>query len=209
MHCILYRSSDYEDLTRCPVCGTPWYKCRKDGGDEEILKHMSASSKEAELLRWHARRKDGENRQARKNDGMYRHPADSIQWKNFDQRYEDFAREDRNIRLALSTDGMNPFADMSVAHDTWPVVLCIYNLPPWLCHKRKYLMLSVLISGKKQPGVKIDVYLRPLIDDLKTLWFNGVEVWDDSREITLTCMLCFFVRYRTSQHYIVCQDRLR
>ena len=76
---------------------------------------------------------------------------------------------------------MNPFADMSVAHNTWPIVLCVYNLPPWLFHKRKYLMLSVLIGGKKQPGVKIDVYLRPLIDDLKTLWFNGVEVWDESK----------------------------
>ena len=63
------------------------------------LKRLFASNKEAELLRWHARRKDGENRQARKNDGMYRHPADLIQWKNFDQRYGDFAREKRNIHL--------------------------------------------------------------------------------------------------------------
>ena len=145
------------------------------------LKRLFASSKEAELLHWHARRKDGENRQARKNDGMYRHPAYSIQSKNFDQRYGDFAREERDICLALSTDGMNPFADISVAHNTWPIVLCVYNLPPWLGHKRNYLMLLVLISGKKQPDVRIDVYLRPLIDDLKTLWFNGVEVWDESK----------------------------
>jgi len=30
-------------------------------------------------------------------------------------------------------------------------------------------MMSVLISGPYQPGVTIDVYLRPLIDDFKEL----------------------------------------
>ena len=42
-------------------------------------------------------------------------------------------------------------------------------------------MLKVLISGPKQPGININVYLRPLIDDLKRLWFEGVQVWDQHR----------------------------
>ncbi|GJR46300.1 ulp1 protease family, C-terminal catalytic domain-containing protein [Tanacetum coccineum] len=32
--------------------------------------------------------------------------------------------------------------------------------------------------GSKQPGNDIDVYLAPLIDDMKTLWQSGVEVYD-------------------------------
>ncbi|CAL2255592.1 unnamed protein product [Prunus armeniaca] len=32
------------------------------------------------------------------------------------------------------------------------------------------MMLTLLISGPKQPGNDIDVYLEPLIDDLKSLW---------------------------------------
>ncbi|XP_074298224.1 uncharacterized protein LOC141629053 [Silene latifolia] len=44
--------------------------------------------------------------------------------------------------------------------------------------QRKYLMLSLLISGPKQPGNDIDVYLEPLIDDLKLLWDTGVDVYD-------------------------------
>ncbi|XP_074264225.1 uncharacterized protein LOC141586784 [Silene latifolia] len=67
---------------------------------------------------------------------------------------------------------------LSSQWSTWPVLLTIYNLPPWLCMKRKYLMLSLLISGPKQPGNDIDVYLEPLIDDLKLLWDEGVEVYD-------------------------------
>ena len=35
-----------------------------------------------------------------------------------------------------------------------------------------------MISGPKQPAHDIDVYLAPLIDDLKELYENGVEAYD-------------------------------
>jgi hypothetical protein len=55
----------------------------------------------------------------------------------------------------------------------------ILNLPPWLCNKRKYIMISGLIPGAQQPGNVIDTYFRPLVEDLKELWYNdGVQVWD-------------------------------
>ncbi|MBJ4361919.1 hypothetical protein JGD76_23265 [Salmonella enterica subsp. enterica serovar London] len=79
------------------------------------------------MLRWHS--------VERKRDGKLRHPADSAQWRNFDRSFEEFGAEPRNIRLGLSTDGMNPFGNMSSRHSTWPVNLCMYNLPPWLCMK--------------------------------------------------------------------------
>ena len=44
----------------------------------------------------------------------------------------------------------------------------------------------MLISGPKQPGNKIDTYLRPLIDDLKTLWIDGVEAYDGYRKESFT-----------------------
>ncbi|CAM8999898.1 unnamed protein product [Rhodiola kirilowii] len=48
--------------------------------------------------------------------------------------------------------------------------------------KRKYMMLSLLISGPRQPGNGIDVYLAPLIEDLKLLWNEGVRTFDASRQ---------------------------
>jgi hypothetical protein len=43
-------------------------------------------------------------------------------------------------------------------------------------------MLSVLIQGPKQPDNDIDVYERPLVDELLFLWKdNGGCVWDDSK----------------------------
>jgi hypothetical protein len=53
-------------------------------------------------------------------------------------------------------------------------------------------MLKILVSGTKQPGDRIGVYLRPLVDDLKILWKLGVpEVWDEykSEEFTMNAML--------------------
>jgi Transposase family tnp2 len=44
--------------------------------------------------------------------------------------------------------------------------------------KRKYIMLSLLISGLKQPRNDIDVYLAPLLEDLNKLWKDGVRIFD-------------------------------
>jgi hypothetical protein len=55
----------------------------------------------------------------------------------------------------------------------------ILNLPPWLCNKQKYIMMSGLIPGPQQPRNDIDTYFNPLVEDLKELWYNdGVQVWD-------------------------------
>ncbi|KAL4013603.1 hypothetical protein IC575_025775 [Cucumis melo] len=70
---------------------------------------------------------------------------------------------------------------MSSKYGCWPIVMVINNLPPWLCMERKYMVLSMLTSGPKQPGDDINTYLVPLIEDLKLLWANGVELYDAYR----------------------------
>ncbi|XP_071708619.1 uncharacterized protein [Rutidosis leptorrhynchoides] len=187
--CMLYRNED-KDLHQCKVCGTSRYKRGKptDNVDSDVsengplakllwylpiiprLKRLFANEKDAKLLHWH-----GEDR---KNDGKMRHVADSLQWKNIDKDFGEFGDEIRNIRFGLSSDGINPFRDLSSRHSTWPVLLCIYNLPPWLCMKRKYIMMSLLIQGPKQPGNDIDVYLQPLVDDMMELWSTGIHIYD-------------------------------
>jgi hypothetical protein len=49
------------------------------------------------------------------------------------------------------------------------------------------MMLKILVSGLKQPSDRIDVYLRPLLDDLKILWKHGVpKVWDEYKREEFT-----------------------
>lgn len=121
-------------------------------------------------MRWH--------HENASNDGQMRHPVDSPAWKTIDDKWPSFSSEPRNVRLAMAVDGFNPFGDLSSTYSVWPVVLVTYNLPPWLCTKRNFCMLTLLIPGPKQPGNDIDVYLEPLVDELKELWDQGVWTYD-------------------------------
>jgi hypothetical protein len=64
---------------------------------------------------------------------------------------------------------MNPFGKNRTMHNTWLVLLEMYNIPTWLYHKRKYLMLSILIQCPKQASIDIDVFLEPLMEDMAKL----------------------------------------
>ncbi|WVZ13620.1 hypothetical protein V8G54_011186 [Vigna mungo] len=94
--------------------------------------------------------------------------------------HPEFALDPRNVRLGLASDGFNPFGTMSSTYSIWPVFLIPYNLPPWLCMKHTSLILSMIIPGKQMPGNSIDVYLQPLVDELRELWNDGVETFDSS-----------------------------
>ncbi|CAL2247557.1 unnamed protein product [Prunus armeniaca] len=175
--CILYRN-DYEDSTNCPTCGVSRWKEGKDS----ILKE-GVPAKIAKSLTWHAARKSV--------NGQMSHPADSPSWKLVDDKWPEFGKEPRNLRLALSSDGFNPHSSLSSRYSCWPVILVTYNLPPWLCMKRKFITL--LISGPKQPRNDIDVYLEPLIDDLKSLWDRIRGVYDAHIRRILYIQRCIIV----------------
>ncbi|KAL5542684.1 hypothetical protein UlMin_010394 [Ulmus minor] len=126
-------------------------------------------------MRWHSTRKS-------KDNDVMRHPVDGKSWQEFDKRHPQFAGDVRNVRLGLAADGFNPFGNMSLSYSMWPVVLTTYNLPPWICMKAEYLMLSLLIPGPQSPGKDMDVFLRPLIDELKELWVHGLDTRDAAYE---------------------------
>jgi len=48
--------------------------------------------------------------------------------------------------------------------------------------KPEYTVLSLLIPGPQSPGNYINVYLQPLIEELKELWEMGVETYDILRD---------------------------
>ncbi|XP_071680518.1 uncharacterized protein [Lolium perenne] len=150
------------------------------------LKRLFRNKEHARLLRWH--------KEGRKKDEILRHPANGSQWRKIDREFPYFAEDARNLRFGLSTDGMNPFGEQSCSHSTWPVTLCIYDLPPWLCMKRKFIMMPVLIQGPKQPGNDIDVYLKPLVDELLQMWsIAGVPVWDEYKKEEFNLRALLFV----------------
>ncbi|XP_020262530.1 uncharacterized protein LOC109838504 [Asparagus officinalis] len=178
--CMLYRGEDGEKVA-CSKCGESRWKANKQDVPAKVLRYFPLKprvqrlfmcSQTAESMSWHAKE--------RLQDGNLRHPADGKAWKDFDSNHPDFALDPRNVRLGLASDGFNPFRTMSISHSTWPVILINYNLPPWMSLKPEYFMLSLLIPGPQSPGNNIDVYLQPLIDDLKELWEVGLLTYDAS-----------------------------
>jgi hypothetical protein len=135
------------------------------------LGRIFLNPKEAALMTWW----DDERKV---DDDVIAHPADGTQWQNFDEKHKDFSTDPRNVRFGLSTDEMNPFNERNNDHNTWPVILSMYNIPTYLCQKRKYLLLSILISGPKQPDIDIDIFLEPLMEEMKRLWRYGEPMYD-------------------------------
>ena len=127
-------------------------------------------------MRWH--------HEHRQESGVLRHPSDGLAWKHFDQKYPNFAAEPRNVRLGLCADGFTPFSISGRSYSVWPVVVTPYNLPPEMCMTTPYMFLSCIIPGPANPKNRIDVYLQPLIDELKLLWDVGVETFDVSSGAT-------------------------
>lgn len=50
--------------------------------------------------------------------------------------------------------------------------------------KQPYMILPLLIPGPSSPSNEIDVYLRPLINELKELLFDGLSTSDNSTNET-------------------------
>ncbi|XP_034202728.1 uncharacterized protein LOC117617460 [Prunus dulcis] len=183
--CIIYYK-EHANATQCPTCKLSRWKGQGKGSKKKgkrvpwkvlryfpltpRLQRLFMSSKTVVDMRWHF--KD------RVKDGVLRHPADSEAWKSFNQIHESFGMEPRNVRLGLAKDGFNPFGNMNLHYSIWPVLIYPYNLPPWMCMKEPYVFMTLLIPGPKGPCHDIDVYMRPLIDELRTLWEIGVETYD-------------------------------
>jgi len=106
------------------------------------------------------------------------HPSDGEAWKKFNQDHQDFASDPRNIQLGLYTNGFSPFDMSSNVYSCWSVIVIVYNLPPWKCMTRPFMFLSMIIPEPKNPGKKLDVFLRPLIVELKKLCLDGVNTYD-------------------------------
>ncbi|CAL5419916.1 unnamed protein product [Camellia sinensis] len=184
--CVLFWK-EYENEDECPTCKAPRYKVRKGKGKGKKIPHkvlryfplkprlqrLFISRKTAIDMKWHKDKRVEE-------ENVLRHPADSEAWKDFDKKHESFAKDPRNVRLGLASDGFNPFGNMSNSYSIWPVFLVPYNLPPWKCMKDPFFMMPLLIPGRRAPGFDFDVFLRSLIDELKELWEVGVETYDAS-----------------------------
>ena len=84
------------------------------------------------------------------------------------------------MKLGLYADGFTSFFTSGRPYSMWPIVVTPYNLPPDVCMTTPYMFLTCIIPGPTNPKNRIDVYLQPLIDELKILWDVRVDTFDVS-----------------------------
>ena len=140
---------------------------------------MYMSSKIVQHMRWYAKR-------ICREQNVISHPTNAEVWSPFNRTDPNFSKKSRNVRLSLCTDGFNPFGSSVTSYSSWSVFVTPYNLPSSMCMKRENLFLSLLIPGPKSPKKRLDIYLRPLIKELKFLWTDGVTTYDASRKQNFT-----------------------
>jgi hypothetical protein len=65
--------------------------------------------------------------------------------------------ESRNVRVALGTDGYNPYEMSTAPYTCWPVFVIPINLSLSVCFQRQNIFVSLIIPG--HPRNKMGVYM--------------------------------------------------
>jgi hypothetical protein len=184
--CMLYYLENAE-ITECMTCGHSRYKPRTGKRKTLVaykklrsfqitprLQRLFMSPRTTEHMTWH-----------QTHDAVDRvmvHPSNGEAWKRFNSVHPHFSAESRNVHLGLCTDGFNLFGSFTTSYSCWPVILTVYNLPPGMCMRPKFMFLSTVTPCPSSPGWNIDVCLRLLIDELVQLWSSGALTYDISRK---------------------------
>ena len=191
--CMLFWKENV-NLEVCPCCKVSRWKTNEASVTGNNASSSKGKKKAAKILRWFPLKPRLQRLflspdltssmkwhvNGHTDDGVMRHPADLDAWKMFDTTHLQFSSNPHNVRIGLTADGFNPFGIMSTTHSTWSVMLVPYNLPPCLCMKQSSLILSLVIPGPTSPRIAIDVYLQPLVEELRELWDVEVETYDAS-----------------------------
>ena len=186
--CVLFRGLN-KDAKECPTCRKPRFRLHgKSMVPWRVLRHfpliprlkrMFATPALSSLMTWHEKNMS--------QDGKMRGPIDSPQWEHVTNNLSEFALEARNLRLGLCADGVNPFAQRRTNYSVWPICIFNYNIPPWLTTKKFFVIMTLLIPGPESvTSDNIDVFLTPMVEELQTLWTEGVRCWDAFREVVFT-----------------------
>ena len=94
------------------------------------------------------------------------HPSNGEAWKHFNSVHPYFSAQSSNVHLELCTNRFSPFGSFAA--------------PLGMCMRSEFMFLSMVIPGPNSPGHNIDVYFRPLIDELMQLWSSGALTYDVS-----------------------------
>ncbi|XP_021748801.1 uncharacterized protein LOC110714566 [Chenopodium quinoa] len=154
--CMLFWKEDAE-LPTCRVCGSDQYKRTVKGSlvPNNALFYFPITSR---LQRMFATKNISEEMSWHANNprvkGTMAHPSDTEAWRQLDTCFPEFASDPRNVRLGLCTDGFAPHVHVLVTDSPW----------------------------SQNPKGNLDMYMQPLIQELKQLWEVDASTYDISKK---------------------------
>jgi hypothetical protein len=129
------------------------------------LKRLYLSEETTKQMRWHK-----EGKRDSKDPNIISHPANSEAWETLDCFDPKFARDLRSVRIGLSTDGFQPHSEANSPYSCWPIFVMSYNLLPNKCLKQDFIFIVLVILGPKELKKQLNIFLRPLMEEMKELW---------------------------------------
>ena len=177
-NCMLFYKDDASKEI-CDVCGANRYEeGRRTKVPRKVLRYLPITER---LQRLYAYVDTAKLMRAPSpsTSGKMVHPCDGEAWQQFDEDFPEFARDRRNVRLAVATDGFTPFGRDAAPYSCWPVFVTPLNLPPGTLLRPEYIFLALVVPGPKHPGKNLNILMQPLVDEFKTLW-EGVDTIDAS-----------------------------
>ena len=101
---------------------------------------------------------------------------DGDMWKEFNSdRKGNFLASPHNYLLTLNVDWFQPFTHS--VYSIGAIYLTVQNLPRHERFKEENVILVGILPGPKEPHFTINSFLSPLVEELKTAWYNGFEVF--------------------------------
>lgn len=116
-------------------------------------------------------------------------------WKDFQYiNGTPFLSAPHNLALMLNIDWFRPYKH--TPYSVGVIYMVVNNLPRSKRFKKENVILVGIVPGPSEPPLHMNSYLKPLVDELNTLWNNGIQVTspDSQFPITLkavlTCVAC-------------------
>ena len=70
-------------------------------------------------------------------------------------------------------------------------------------------MLSILILGPKHPGINTNVFLEPLMQEMETLWKEGISIFDAFAQQPFNLRAIIFVTIHDYQTLFVLSGQIK
>ena len=160
IHCcpcdnFIYYGPEFAEMESCPQPGCGLKRYRDDLKKSDVplkkfhyfplaprLQALFRSPTFSRLMQWYYFH--------RSSEGVLKVPADGHAFRHAEGIFREHAGRGydiRNVFLSLAMDGFNPHGHNSLSHSTWPVLLSVLNLPPWMSTKASHVILSTIIPG--------------------------------------------------------------